>query len=305
MIKKGTNLTKIEGVIKNNYQNTYKVILTNEGKKVKIDNNKVTKISDYISKINIVLFNPNDLKMIKDTPSIRRKYLNIAISQMNVDYLKKLSYYNKLLKSRNAYLKQMYLNGNSLKSYLDVLTDKLVEIGLEIYEIRKEYVEKINTFLSSIYKKIATNGELIVHYHSDFTNKNKENLLKMYQKNLSKDISFGKTNLGIHHDDLNFLLNEMELKDYGSEGQQKNAVIAWKFSEIEMFKIEKKVTPILILDDLFSELDVEKIKNIFNFIKEDIQTFITTTEIEKVSYFLIPSTYKKIFIEDGKLEEVQ
>ncbi len=303
LIRNNTNLTKIEGTIENYYQNTYKVILNDEGKKVKIDNNKITKISDYISKINIVLFNPNDLKMIKDTPSIRRKYLNIAISQLNISYLKQLNNYNKLLKTRNVYLKKMYLNGNSLKSYLDIITEKLIEIGLEIYQERKKYIDLMNSFISNIYKEIVGSGTLKIKYNSDYESKTKEKLFQNYQKNLSKDLTFGKTNMGIHHDDLEFILDNFSLKEYGSEGQQKNAVISWKFGEIEIIKKEKKITPILILDDLLSELDVEKIDNIFKFIDKDLQTFITTTEIEKINSLLIDKNYKKICVSNGKLEE--
>lgn len=305
LIKKGTNLTRIEGVLNNTYQNTYKVIITNDGKKVKIDNNKVTRISDYISKINIVLFNPNDLKMIKDTPSIRRKYLNIAISQLHIDYLKRLNDYNKILKIRNAYLKKMYLNGNSLETYLHVITEKLVDIGLEIYNMRKKYIDIINRHIENIYLNIAGTGTLKVVYTSDFSNKTKEELITVYNKNLKRDLTFGKTNLGVHHDDYLFMLDDLDLKDYGSEGQQKNAVISWKFSEISIFKTEKNVTPILILDDLLSELDIEKIKNILSFIESDVQTFITTTEIEKLSSLLTSQSYQKFNISNGKLEEVK
>lgn len=304
LIRNNTNLTKVEGTIQNKYQNTYKVLLTPEGKKVKIDNTKITKISDYISKINIVLFHPNDLKMIKDTPSIRRKYLNIAISQLNVDYLRKLNDYNKLIKTRNVYLKKMYVNGNSLHSYLDVITEKLIEIGLEIYNYRFEYISQINKFIEVIYEKITGQENLKVNYCSDFHGKSKEELLKIYQKNLSKDLTFGKTNFGVHHDDLDFILQDLALKDYGSEGQQKNAVISWKFCEIAILREKKSVTPILILDDLLSELDDVKIQNIFKFIDKDIQTFITTTEIEKVVSLLGDKEYKKIHVTNGKLEEV-
>ncbi len=303
LIRSGTDLARVEGTIKDKYTNTYKVLLTSEGKKVKIDNNKITKISDYISKINIVLFNPNDIKMIKDTPSIRRKYLNIAISQLNVEYLKNLNQYNKLLKARNAYLKRMYLNGNSLESYLEVLTEKLITIGLEIYESRKKYIDLMNSFIETIYQKIANVGTLQLKYCSDFASKNKEELLKYYKKNLSKDLTFGKTTFGIQHDDLEFYLDGFLLKDYGSEGQQKNAVISWKFSEIEIFKKEKEVTPILILDDLFSELDQDKIENIFKFLTNNIQTFITTTDIEKVENYLSNQEYKKIYVEKGTIKE--
>lgn len=305
LIKKGTNLTRIEGILNNQYQNTYKVIITNEGKKVKVDNNKVTRISDYISKINIVLFNPNDLKMVKDTPSIRRKYLNIAISQLHIDYLKKLNDYNKVLKIRNAYLKKMYINGNSLETYLNVITEKMVDVGIEIYNMRRKYIDLINSYISNIYLSIAGTGELKVNYISDFSCKTKDELITMYNKSLKRDLTFGKTNLGIHHDDFVFILDDMDLKDYGSEGQQKNAVISWKFSEISIFKTEKSVTPILILDDLLSELDMDKIKNILSFINSDIQTFITTTEIEKLSSLLGSQSYQKFYITNGKLEEVK
>lgn len=304
LIRHNANVAKVEGIVKSEYENSYKVIFTSEGKKVKIDNNKIIKISDYISKINIVLFHPNDLKMIKDTPSIRRKYLNIAISQGDISYLKNLNTYNKLIKTRNAYLKQMYLKGNSLNSYLDVITEKLIDVGLEIYESRKQYISNINKYIGSIFEKIVTKGNLFIKYNSDFSKKTKKELLEMYKKNISKDITFGKTNFGIHHDDFQFLLDTLELKDYGSEGQQKNAVISWKFSEILILQNLKKVTPILILDDLLSELDEGKIKNIFQFIDKDIQTFITTTEIEKVISLLDGMEYKKINVSDGKLEEV-
>ncbi len=304
LIRSHTNLTKVEGVIYNQYQTTYKVILSDEGKTVKIDNNKISKISDYISKINVVLFSPNDLKMIKDTPSVRRKYLNILVSQLDVSYLKELNQYNKLLKVRNAYLKKMYLNGNALMTYLDVVTEKLVEVGLSIYEIRKKCLFEINSFIGEIYKDITLNDELKVKYVSDYENKTREEILDYYKKTKSKDISFGKTNFGIHHDDFLFLLNDYDIKDYGSQGQQKNAVIAWKFSEMMLFKQLKSILPILILDDLLSELDKEKIKNILSFIDDKIQTFITTTEIEKIESLLIDKTYKKINVSNGQLEEV-
>lgn len=303
LIKNNTNLAKVEGTIVDKYKNTYKVILTNDGKKVKIDNNKVTKISDYIAKISIVLFSPNDLKMVKDTPSIRRKYLNIFIAQMDVCYLKELNDYNKLIKLRNAYLKQMYLNGNALQSYLNIVTDKLITIGIQIYQKRKKYIALINQNISDIYSKIVGSSRLQVEYISDFDNKSFDELKQYYQKNLKRDLNFGKTNFGIHHDDFLFQLDDMDLKDYGSEGQQKNAVIAWKFSEIEIFRQEKSVTPILILDDLLSELDYSKIQNILSFIESDVQTFITTTEFEKISSLLSFTNYKKIHIASGKVEE--
>jgi len=302
LIMKGKNVSKIEGVIKTNTKTNYKVILNEEGKKVKINNNKVDKISDYISKINIVLFHPDDMKIIKDTPSIRRKMLNIELSQLNNNYLMYLSGYNKILKQRNAYLKQVFINGNSSTEYLNILTNKLIDYGIEISNARKKYIGLINEYISKLYKDIALVGELKVKYISDFKDKSKDEILENYKKVYQKEMAFGKTILGIHHDDIDFFLDNNKLKDWGSEGQLKNSVIAFKLSEIKIIKKIKKENPVLILDDLFSELDNEKINNILNLIGSDIQTFITTTDISKIKHDILDNS--KIFkITESGIEE--
>ena len=127
VIKNDKNLTKISGIVKDNIENNYQLIISDLGKDVRIDNNKINKLSDYISKINVILFNPDDLRIIKDTPSIRRTALNIDISQLNNNYLKLINSYNKLLKQRNAYLKTMYYNHNTSSNYLGIITDKLID----------------------------------------------------------------------------------------------------------------------------------------------------------------------------------
>ena len=280
LIMDGALACKIEGKIVNKYTNTYQIVLNKEGKKVAIDNDKKGKLSDYIAKIPIILFHPDDLRFIKDTPSTRRKNLNISISMLDLVYLRYLSNYNKILKQRNAYLKQLMVNSTLSNDYLDILTEKLVYHGLEIHQKRKKFIGEINEF-----------NEL-----------NKEEILNAYQSMFTKDVTLGKTNFGIHTDDLKFTLNGKDLKEYGSEGQQKNAIIAYKFSELEVFKKYKNFYPIFILDDLFSELDKEKVKNIMNLLKDDIQTFITTTELDKLP-FLNDFSYKQFYINEGKVVE--
>lgn len=303
LICKEASAAKIEGTVHNRYETNYKIILSKDGKKVKINNNNVLKLSDYVSKINIVLFHPNDLKIIKDTPSIRRKSLNIDISQLNLNYLKDLNHYNTVLKQRNAYLKQMLINGNQSNSYLDILTEKLIEIGQRIYEERKNFVTLLNSYISDIYFQIAGKGKLEIKYMSDYLDVSNDQLFHMYQKTLKKDLAFGKTNFGIHTDDLTFLLDGYDLREYGSEGQQKNAIISMKFSELELFKEKKGYYPILILDDLFSELDEHKIQNILGFLSKNIQVFITTTN---PNYFrcVDNKNYKSFHIENGQVMEV-
>ena len=172
---------------------------------------------------------------------------------------------------------------------------------MKIYEYRYNFIEDISKYISDNYKKITGLDNLKLVYKSDFLNKSKEDIEKLYKKNKDRDIFTGMTNIGIHRDDYDFILDEKVLKDYGSEGEQKNAVIALKMAEIEIFKDKKNIIPILILDDLFSELDKTKINNILKFIENDIQTFITTTEINKLNKNLKENS--KIFIvKDGVVE---
>ncbi len=300
LILDGKNACKVEGTVKQKSKNVYTVLLSKDGKKVQVNHNKIAKISDYISKITIVLFHPDDLRFIKDTPSTRRKTLNISISLVNLDYLQYLNRYKILLKQRNAYLKQMMMNGSLSSDYLNILTEKLVDYGIYLYEKRKLFLESINKEIGNFYEKIAHVSGLKVEYLSDYDGKNKEQILKMYQNSLQKDLSFGKTNIGIHTDDLKFLLNGKDLKDYGSEGQQKNAIISYKFSELEIFREFTGNYPIFILDDLFSELDEEKVQNILKLLKSEIQTFITTTDL-KHFVSLDEFSYKSFYIENGSI----
>lgn len=292
----------IEGVISSLINTNYQITISNEGKKVKINDNNVKKLSDYISRITVILFSSLDLRMIKDTPSVRRKSLNMDISSMDNCYLKLLSNYNKLLKQRNIYLKSMNINSNTDNDYLEVVTDKLIDIGLEINKYRTDFINKINENISNIYKKITCEKGLCIEYISSFTNNTKEELKNNFKKVFQRDIILGKTQIGIHHDDLNFKLNGFNLRDYGSEGQQKNAIISYKLAEIEFFKEKNNDEPILILDDLFSELDNEKINNLLNILDENIQTFITTTNIDIVDK-KIKEQSKKIVVENGKIKE--
>lgn len=180
------------------------------------------------------------------------------------------------------YLKTLYLNGNASKDYLDIITNQLVEYGLKVHEYRKEFINDISLYISDIYKNITGIDGLKLTYKSDY-DKSKEDILKSYKRSVNSDMRNGQTSLGIHRDDYDFTLRNVYLKDFGSEGEQKNAIIAFKLSELELFKNKKGVIPILILDDLYSELDKVKINNILEFINDDIQTFITTTEISKLS----------------------
>lgn len=302
LIMNNKDVCSISASVTEKYENKYKIILKDGGKKVKINNTKVEKLSDYISKISIVLFNPNDLRFIKDSPTVRRNSINLEISQLNNIYLKNLNMYNKLLKQRNVYLKTTAVNGNSSSEYLDILTNKLIDYGEKIYNSRLKYINLLNEKIGEFYQKICNISDLKLEYVSDYKNFDKDKIVKKYKDNLTKDIMLGKTSFGVHHDDIKFNLKDFSIKDYGSEGQQKNAIIAYKLCELEIFKQVRGEYPILILDDLFSELDREKINNILSLINDDIQTFITTTEIDNLSEEVLKKS--RLFkVLDGEVRE--
>ena len=301
-IKEGEEFGSVEGTIKDKIINKYKVVLNKTGKKVFIDQNQIQRLSDFISKVNIVLFNPEDLKLIKDNPSTHRKLINMELSILNNNYLKALSSYNKILKQRNTYLKSMMINGMVPKDYLDILTNKLIDCGIQINELREKFINQINEYLNLNYQKITKKEGLTLKYVSDYANLSKEEILKRYNTMHKKDVNYGKTHFGIHLDDFIFFYNNHYAKDYLSEGEQKNAIVSFKLAEVSVFQKETGTMPILILDDLFSELDKEKITKILRFLKKGIQIFITTTDLEKVDERILKNS--KIFmIKGNKIEE--
>lgn len=302
LIKDNSDFAVIEANVKDNIQNNYKIIISKEGKKIKLDNNVITKISDYISKLKVILFNREDLKLIKDNPSVHRKLINMELSQFDNEYLKLLSYYNKILKQRNSYLKSMQINGTLSKDYLDIITNKLLDIGLKINEIRQNYINNINQNINLIFNKTTKKGNLKINYISSYNNQSNEKLILDYNKGFKRDLNYGMTHIGIHLDDFIFELDDKPIKDYLSEGEQKSAIIAFKLSEIK-YCIEKfNKVPILILDDLFSELDCKKINSLLNNLKKSFQIFITTTDIKNINEKLLSNSYVFKIKNNQKLE---
>ena len=303
MIKKGKIKAKIKGnVLKNGDENTFGVEISNDGKVVTINGEKQDKVSDYVSRINVILFNPSDTRLIDESPMIRRKMLNIEISQIYKEYLVILTNYQRILKQRNFYLRGMYVNGSYTNTYLDILTKKLIEYGSIICKYREKFVDNINKYIASNYEKIFGSGTLKIRYVSTFKNKSEDDLIKRYKDNYQKELSVGKTLEGIHHDDIVFVLDNNNLKEWGSEGQRKNAIISFKLAEISVINEIKGYYPILILDDLFSELDKEKVTNLLGMLDRNVQTFMTTTDLKNINKKVIKDA-KKFKVNDGILEE--
>ena len=285
LVKEGENKSIIQGIIeKENISTKYEIEIGNS-KILKIDNDKIKKITDYISNINIIIFYPDDLEIIKGSPNLRRRYINLEISQLCSNYMTILNDYNKLLKMRNDYLKNNYIDDN----YLNIITNYLIEKATQIILMRKKFIDRLNEIIPKIYEDISELSNFSIKYKccikvDEYNEKNIVEKLKNISEELKNtEIKYKTTLFGPHKDDIEFYLNNYNLKLYGSQGQQRMAILSLKLAEIEIFKKYKNTLPILLLDDVFSELDDKKKNNLLNYINENIQTIITTTDINNIN----------------------
>lgn len=311
LIKSGEKNSVIKGKINiDNIDSNLEINLLSKNKILKIDNNIIKKVSDYISKFNIIIFYPDDLELIKGLPNVRRRFLNLEISQLYSNYLDILNDYNKILKMRNDYIK-LINKGEALNmDYFNILTNYYIEKAVIIYQIRNKFINKINLISENIFKNISGLDNFNIKYKTsiiiDSFNKDdlKNNLSEIVKKSYDKEIKLKSTLFGPHKDDLEFYIADKNIKTYGSQGQQRMAVLTLKLSEIEIFKGYTGNYPILLLDDVFSELDDNKKNNLLNYIKNDIQTIITTTDLENIDSKIIDNA-KLIKIKNGQVVNVE
>lgn len=294
MIKFDNEFCKIEGEIENEgLVKKHEILISKLSKQLFINSKEIKRNRDYISNFCVISFAPTDLEIIKGSPSIRRNLLNVDISQINNAYVNYLNEYNSIIKMRNEYLKKINLNGNTDLRYLEIINDKLIEKADKIYEIRFKFMDAINTYLSKIFKKMTgldglkivfeNNISLEKYSHDDVYTKMREK----FKKNYNFELMQGTTVYGPHRDDFSFYLKELDMKNYASQGQQRIAVIALKIAELYIFKDILGSYPVLLLDDVFSEIDCSKRNKIIKFLKSDIQTIITTTDINDIDDSLL------------------
>lgn len=302
LIKLGNNYAILEAnTILNSGPKKFKVLIKDNGKQVIINGNEVKKLSDYVSNLKVIIFSPENIRMIKEGPSVRRKFLNMEISQISIKYVKLLMNYNNIIRQKNEYLKL----DNKNKDYLDVLNDEIAKLSVEIYLLRRKFLDNINTYIDRIYYEIMGMQGLRVRYISniDYFEKKKEMVDKYREKldkYLEKEMLYKISLIGPHRDDFIFVLNDRNIALYGSQGQLRSVILALKLSEIELFKKSSDDDPILLLDDIFSELDIDKKNNLIKYINDNIQTIITTTDINMIDEKLVKKA--SIFeIQNGKL----
>ena len=250
----------------------------NSPKGIAVNKIPIRKASELFGIVNLVFFSPEDLNIIKNGPAERRRFIDLELSQLDKVYLNDLSNYNRIVNQRNHLLKEIgFNNQDNLRDMLDIWEMQLIQYGDKIIERRKGFVEDIKKIISSIHKKL-TGGkeELRVIYEPSNGEMSLEQALN---RSRERDIRIKSTSVGPHRDDICFMIGDMDIRKYGSQGQQRTAALSLKLSEIELVKQMIHDTPVLLLDDVLSELDKHRQNYLLDSI-HDIQTLITCTGVE-------------------------
>ena len=281
--------------VKNDKENKIEINLDkNNTKVIKLNGIKINRNSELVGNINLVIFSPDDITILKQGPALRRKFLDVLISQLKPKYMFELLEYNKILNNRNACLKSKNIDT------LDIWNEQLASKMELIHNYRKEYINKIQEKLITIHPGLTDNKEEIkIIYKTNF--KDKESFLELLKRNEQNDLFKGYTTEGAHREDFEILINDKSLNLYGSQGQHRTAVLALKIAELNIIKEETLENPVLLLDDVTSELDEQRVLSIFDVVK-DYQVLITCTDLAQIlKYDCLTKNIKLFNINSGNI----
>ncbi len=289
----GEEFSRIKGTL-HKRERTFplEIILSKKGKKAKINHLEQQRLSDYIGSMNVVMFAPEDLTLVKGPPQVRRRFIDMELGQMQPSYIYHLSQYQKLLKQRNHLLKKLQRNQKTDPILLDVLTEQLITHAATILERRFAFIEKLNASAQPIHQDISRGIEqLQLNYQATIDiseDASLEDITRQFEKEFGhmkeKEIDRGTTLIGPHRDDLHFYINDRDVQVYGSQGQQRTTALSVKLAEIELIKQEIGEYPILLLDDVLSELDDYRQSLLLSTIQGKVQTFVTTTSVDGIHH---------------------
>ena len=277
IIRFGQDYLSIKTIIdKNDREYAIDISINNNKKTIKVDNVKINKTSDLLGLLNVILFSPEDLNIIKNGPSERRRFFDNEISQIDRIYLSDLINYNKVLNNRNKLLRDIAFD-NSIKDTLDVWDMQLVEYGKKIIKRRREFIDELKYYVKDKHFKISGGKEeLIINYEPSIDDMFFEDELI---NNREKDLKYAQTSVGPHRDDISFKIDGIDIRKFGSQGQKRCSALSLKLSEIDIVSNIIKDKPVLLLDDVLSELDSNRQKFLLESIS-DIQTIITCTGLD-------------------------
>ncbi|VDG22641.1 DNA replication/repair protein RecF [Lactiplantibacillus mudanjiangensis] len=284
--------------------------LGRHGKRARVNHLEQAKLSQYIGNLNVIVFAPEDLAIVKGAPAVRRRFMDMEFGQMSPKYLYNLSQYRTILKQRNQYLRQLNRQQAKDKVYLGVLSDQLAAFGAEIIAKRLELLQQLQTWAQQVHATITQEQEtLTFHYVTQVDTTQTTTaaelypaLQALYQQQQAKEIFQGTTLLGPHRDDLQFSVNDKNVQTFGSQGQQRTTALSVKLAEIDLMKAETGEYPVLLLDDVLSELDAARQTHLLTAIQDKVQTFLTTPSLDGVARKLIKAP--KVFeVNQGSLHE--
>lgn len=293
LIKWDEEYAKIEGRVHKRINSlSLQLIISNKGKKAKVNSLEQKKLSSYIGSLNAVMFAPEDLNLVKGSPQVRRRFIDIEIGQVMPIYMHDLNQYHHILQQRNHLLKQYHRDPGKNKVMLEILTAQLVEIAVKITKRRIHFLNLLQDWAEPIHRGISRGLETLkIQYNPSVDVSEGMDLSKMvevyyekFAKLKDKEIDRGVTLAGPHRDDMQFFVNDKDVQVYGSQGQQRTTALSIKLAEIELIKSEVGEYPILLLDDVLSELDDYRQSHLLNTIQDKVQTFVTTTSVEGIDH---------------------
>ncbi|MBU7456089.1 DNA replication/repair protein RecF [Leuconostoc fallax] len=281
---------------------------SNKGKKARVNHLEQSKLSQYVGQLNVILFAPEDLELVKGAPTIRRRFIDMEFGQMNPLYLYHSAQYKKILKNRNAYLKRLQLGQTKDTVFLDVLTEQLVDTGSQVILARQAFLKNLELAAQPIHTEISNQQEkLTLKYQSSVDlseNTNidqiKSQFLESLRQQYQREKSQGSTALGPHRDDVQFWVNGKDVATFGSQGQQRTAALSVKLAEIHLMQQETGEYPVLLLDDVLSELDASRQTHLLLAIQDKVQTFITAPSLSDVAKQLIHAP-KVFHVKQGQI----
>ncbi len=285
LIRKGCDFARI----RLNTEKEYKVVINKKNKSLFIDDKLIKRTSEFIGKINAILFKPSDLELFTQSPSERRKLLDIEIAKVSRIYIQSLLKYNSLLKDKNRLLKELEVD----ELLLNIINESMVPMIRNIIEEREKFFRLINQHISSYYSQISGKDNTISIVYKECCDIDR--IEKELQKAKEKDYYYHYTTFGPHHDDYSFYLDGYELNSIASQGQKRMVLIAFKFALMRYIQSTTGETPIVLLDDILSELDKENQERLLNIIPEDSQVIITNTDIHNLN---INKKYKLIELKE-------
>lgn len=294
LIRFNSEYAKIEGELSYRHGTMpLTMFITKKGKQVKVNHLEQSRLTQYIGHLNVVLFAPEDLNIVKGSPQIRRRFIDMELGQISAVYLNDLAQYQRILKQKNNYLKQLQIGQKTDTTMLEVLNQQFAEYALKVTLRREHFIKELETLAQPIHAGITNHREtLTLDYVPSLKLSNYEanqselieEVLALLNDNLQREKERGVCLYGPHRDDLSFNVNGMDAQTYGSQGQQRTTALSIKLAEIELMNIEVGEYPILLLDDVLSELDDSRQTHLLSTIQHKVQTFVTTTSVEGIDH---------------------